>query len=396
MPTISHAKETCPVAIAPGSIDLATAKNVPQMRGCRRPPQDAPAISQYAAEIQVRASQPVPFLLIAAEAILYLPSRTPQKAMVQWSATYHDPQRCARMKQAVEQFLHYMAAERGVSANTISAYRNDLTQFVEFLQSNEPSMNGAASWANVDGDAVSSFVLDLHERGYSDSTKARKVASAKSLFGFLLDERMIETNPMDDFASPRVGRSLPKTLTMEEVDSLLSVSTGSSAQSIRDRAILELMYATGVRASELISLNVEDVDLHQHFIRCMGKGSKERLIPIHPQAVEVVREYLEAARPQLVGSGPELALFLSRKGRRLTRQGIWFILKALVRDAGIQRQVTPHTLRHSFATHLLIGGAPIRHVQELLGHSSIATTQIYTHLTSEHIRSQYEKSHPRA
>ena len=279
----------------------------------------------------------------------------------------HDPQRYASMKQAVEQFLHYMAAERGVSANTISAYRNDLTQFVDFLQSNEPSMNGAASWANVDGDAVSSFVLDLHERGYSDSTKARKIASTKSMFGFLLDERMIDTNPMDDFASPRVGRSLPKTLTMEEVDSLLSVSTGSSAQSVRDRAILELMYATGVRASELISLDVEDVDLHQHFIRCMGKGSKERLIPIHPQAVEVVREYLEDARPQLAGSGTELALFLSRKGHRLTRQGIWFILKALVRDAGIQRHVTPHTLRHSFATHLLIGGAPIRHVQELLG-----------------------------
>lgn len=307
-----------------------------------------------------------------------------------------DPQRYAPMKQAVEQFLHYMAAERGVSANTISAYRSDLLQFVDFLQSNDPSMNGAASWANVDGDAVSSFVLDLADRGYSDSTKARKVAAAKSLFGFLLDERMIETNPMSDFSSPRIGRSLPKTLTMDEVDSLLSVPTGSTAQSIRDRAILELMYATGVRASELISLDVEDVDLHQHFIRCMGKGSKERLIPIYPQAVDAVREYLEGARPRLAGSSPQPALFLSQKGRRLTRQGIWFILKALVRDAGIQRQVTPHTLRHSFATHLLIGGAPIRHVQELLGHSSITTTQVYTHLTSEHIRSQYVKSHPRA
>ena len=183
---------------------------------------------------------------------------------------------------------------------------------------------------------------------------------------------------------------------MDEVDSLLSVSIGSTAQSIRDRAILELMYATGVRASELISLDVEDVDLHQHFIRCMGKGSKERLIPIYPQAVDAVREYLEGARPHLAGSGPQPALFLSQKGHRLTRQGIWFILKALVRAAGIQRQVTPHTLRHSFATHLLIGGAPIRHVQELLGHSSITTTQVYTHLTSEHIRSQYVKSHPRA
>jgi integrase/recombinase XerD len=300
------------------------------------------------------------------------------------------------MKQAVEQFLNYTTVERGLSPNTIAAYRNDLTQFVDFLQSRDPSLEGNGSWKRIDTEALTAFVLDLHERGYSDKTKTRKVASTKALFGFLLEEGVIDKNPMEDFASPGVGESLPETLSVEEVEALLSVEGAATPMSLRDRAIIEVMYATGVRVSELVSLDIDDVDLDENFVRCMGKGSKERIIPVHDEAVEAVRVYLQDGRESLAGPAAGRALFVSRKGGRLTRQALWLILKSRGQAAGIERKITPHTLRHSFATHLLIGGAQLRHVQELLGHASITTTQVYTHLTSEHVRAQYESSHPRA
>ncbi len=300
------------------------------------------------------------------------------------------------MKQAVEQFLNYTTVERGLSPNTIAAYRNDLTQFVDFLQSRDPSLEGNGSWKRIDTEALTAFVLDLHERGYSDKTKTRKVASTKALFGFLLEEGVIDKNPMEDFASPGVGESLPETLSVEEVEALLSAGEADTPMSLRDRAIIEIMYATGVRVSELVSLDIDDVDLDENFVRCMGKGSKERIIPVHDEAVEAVRVYLHDGRESLAGPAAGRALFVSRKGGRLTRQALWLILKSRAQAAGIERKITPHTLRHSFATHLLIGGAQLRHVQELLGHASITTTQVYTHLTSEHVRAQYESSHPRA
>ncbi|MDE2824386.1 MAG: site-specific tyrosine recombinase XerD [Chloroflexota bacterium] len=300
------------------------------------------------------------------------------------------------MQQAVEQFLNYTTVERGLSPNTLAAYRNDLTQFVEFLQSRDSSLQGDGSWKRIGTDALTAFVLDLHERGYSDKTKTRKVASAKAFFSFLLEEGVVDKNPMEDFASPGVGESLPETLSVEEIEALLSVGEADTPMSLRDRAIIEVMYATGVRVSELVSLDIDDVDLDESFVRCMGKGSKERIIPLHDEAVETVSEYLEDGRPSLAGAAAGRALFVSRKGGRLTRQALWLILKGRAQAAGIERKITPHTLRHSFATHLLIGGAPLRHVQELLGHASITTTQVYTHLTSEHVRSQYETAHPRA
>ena len=300
------------------------------------------------------------------------------------------------MKQAVEQFLNYATVERGLSPNTIAAYRNDLSQFVDFLQSRDSSLQGNGSWKRIGTDALTAFVLDLHERGYSDKTKTRKVASTKALFGFLLEEGVIDKNPMEDFASPGVGESLPETLSVEEVEALLSVEKALTPMSLRDRAMIEIMYATGVRVSELVSLDIDDVDLDENFVRCMGKGSKERIIPVHDEAVEAVRVYLQDGRESLAGPAAGRALFVSRKGGRLTRQALWLILKGRAQAAGIERKITPHTLRHSFATHLLIGGAQLRHVQELLGHASITTTQVYTHLTSEHVRAQYESSHPRA
>jgi integrase/recombinase XerD len=302
------------------------------------------------------------------------------------------------MIEKVEAFLNYKTVEQGVSLNTVAAYRNDLYQLVEFLQGQESgagSRNGDG-WKHVDSRAVATYVLQLHDRGYADTTRARKVASARSLFSFLKEEGVIARDPTEDLRSPRVGRSLPEALTVEEVETLLTATGGDAPEAARDQAMLELIYATGIRVSELVSMEVEDIDLEQGFVRCFGKGSKERIVPIHMQAADALRAYFAKGRAALADKHSGRAAFLNKKGKRLTRQGFWLILKNLAERAGIRRHITPHTLRHSFATHLLRGGAPLRHVQELLGHASINTTQVYTHLTSEHVRAEYEKAHPRA
>jgi integrase/recombinase XerD len=248
----------------------------------------------------------------------------------------------------------------------------------------------------VDESVATAYVLHLSEKGFSDTTRARKIASMKSFFGFLLDEGTVEKDPTENISAPRLGRSLPDALSESEMDRLLDSPEGDEPPEVRDRAMLELMYATGLRVGELVGLNVNDVDLDTGTARAFGKGSKERLVPVHPGAVEAVGAYLAHGRPGLVRDGAGRALFLGARGTRLTRQGFWTILRRRAAQAGIGKKLTPHTLRHSFATHLLHGGAPLRHVQELLGHASITTTQIYTHLTSEHVRSEYDRAHPRA
>ena len=295
---------------------------------------------------------------------------------------------------AIERFLSYMSVERGVSANTVAAYRSDLLQLAEFLA--RRGLGPESMWGAVGPDTIATYVLYLHERGYSDATRARKTASVRSFFGFLTDEEHIAEDPTRNLSSPRTGRALPDTLSVEEVEALLAAPDGPTPEATRDRAMLELMYASGVRVTEMVSLDLGDVDAEQGFVRCFGKGAKERLVPVHPRAADAVGEYLEHGRPELWSKSSGSALFLNRRGARLTRQGFWLILKGLATRAGIASKVSPHTLRHSFATHLLRGGAPLRNVQELLGHSSITTTQLYTHLTSEHVRAEYEKSHPRA
>ncbi len=297
------------------------------------------------------------------------------------------------MNEFVENFLHYMTVERGASPNTLAAYRNDLEQLTEFLQ----SPNGNVAWEDVSEQTISEYVLYLHGLGYSETTRARKIASAKSLFGFLVAEGTLEGNPTSNVSAPRVGRTLPKALAVEEVDRLLAApGQVHTPEATRDQAMLELLYASGMRVSELLSLDLEDVSLETGAVRCFGKGGKERVVPVHNQAIESVRFYIEEVRPGLLGSKSGSALFLNRRGNRLTRQGFWLILKGYCRKVGLDDKITPHTLRHSFATHLLHGGAPLRHVQELLGHASINTTQVYTHLTSEHVRSEYDHAHPRA
>lgn len=299
------------------------------------------------------------------------------------------------MREDVKRFLEYMTVERGVSPNTLVAYRNDLNQLVEYLDTSHTEDN--FGWQDVNGDVMTAYLLRLHDQGYSDTTRARKVASAKSLFGYLLDESVITKDPTENLSSPRVGRSLPEALTVDEVEELLgSVSKGDTPDVMRDQGMLELLYASGLRVTELVSLDIDDVDLEQGSVRCYGKGAKERVIPIHQNAVNVIKDYLADGRPRMSNQRSGSSLFLNRRGERLTRQGFWLILKGHARKAGIEKKITPHTLRHSFATHLLRGGAPLRHVQELLGHASITTTQVYTHLTSEHVRSEYDKAHPRA
>ena len=300
------------------------------------------------------------------------------------------------MQSSVDGFLDYMTVERGVSPNTLAAYRSDLAQLIEYLKTNCFNGNGGG-WEGVDEDMMSQYLLHLHALEYSDTTRARKVASSKSLFNFLVDEGIVTRDPTENISSPRVGRSLPDTLSAEEVDSLLvSASKQETSDGMRDQAMFELLYASGLRVTELVSLNIADLDLEQGTVRCLGKGSKERLIPVHSGAVAILRRYIDEARPSFIKNTTERALFMNRRGQRLSRQGFWLILKAQSKRAGITKKITPHTLRHSFATHLLQGGAPLRHVQELLGHSSITTTQVYTHLTSEHVRTEYDKSHPRA
>ena len=301
-----------------------------------------------------------------------------------------------QMRESVDGFLNFMAVERGVSPNTLAAYRSDLDQLVQYLQSRNEGDRGIDGWERVDEQSISAYLLQLHDRGYSDTTRARKVASAKSLFSFLMEEDVIEKDPTENLSSPRLGRSLPEVLTVDEVDRLLTASQGDSPEAKRDQTMLELLYATGMRVSELVSLEMDDLNLEQGFVRCFGKGAKERLIPIHQKASGGLSAYLEEARPLMANGRSGSSVFLNRRGQRLTRQGFWLILKDYARRAGINGKITPHTLRHSFATHLLRGGAPLRHVQELLGHASITTTQVYTHLTSEHVRAEYDKAHPRA
>ena len=301
------------------------------------------------------------------------------------------------MRQVIDNFLNYLAVEKGFPPNTIAAYHNDLNQFAGFVEEEATKRGWIPPWAGFDRQSMLSYLLDLRQRNYAATTVARKVAAIRSLFNFMVAEGVIKANPIQDVRSPKIGKSLPKPISISQVRLLLEQpSKVSTPEAKRDRAMLELLYASGMRVSELVSLNLGDVDLENGYVRCLGKGSKERVIPIYEQAALVVKEYIEGTRPQLVHKADEKALFVNLRGDRLTRQGFWQILKGYAKAANLEIAITPHTLRHSFATHMLNGGADLRSVQELLGHANISTTQVYTHLTTEHIRRTYEQSHPRA
>ncbi|MCH8920557.1 MAG: site-specific tyrosine recombinase XerD [Chloroflexi bacterium] len=299
------------------------------------------------------------------------------------------------MRKSLGEFLVFLAVEKGASSNTIAAYKNDLQQLADFIGS-RASVDG---WQSLSRSDIQDFILDLKQRGYTETSVARKVAAVRSFFAFLAAEGSITANPTEGLSSPRVGKTLPKAISPNEVDELLEQpARRSTPEAKRDRAMLELLYATGMRVTELVSLDMENLNLDPRspFVTCLGKGAKERSIPIHDHALEALNGYLEDGRPMMVRNHDEPALFVNRRGERLTRQGFWLILKGYAKSANLGDGVTPHTLRHSFATHMLRGGMPLRNVQEMLGHANISTTQVYTHLTSDHVREVYERAHPRA
>jgi len=300
------------------------------------------------------------------------------------------------MREKIQDFLNHMAVEKGSPRNTLIAYRNDLTQLARFFE--EQGTGQAESWDEVDKDMIISYILFLKEREYADSTVARKVAATKSFFHFLVTEELIEDDPTATLDSPKVKKQLPKAITSEDVERLLAEpAKQSSPKALRDRAMLELMYATGMRATELVDLDIDDVNLPSSSVRVIGKGDKERIIPIHDRAVRAIETYLRKGRVQLLRDPDEKALFLNPRGERLTRQGLWLIVKDYVEQAGLDPNVTPHTLRHSFATHMLESKeATLVDVQQFLGHANISTTQIYTRVTSKHKRQVYDQAHPRA
>jgi integrase/recombinase XerD len=302
------------------------------------------------------------------------------------------------MKQTVNSFLQHLVVERGFSQNTLDAYSNDLNQFREFVADSLNSEDHEV-WRLVDIDLLNAYISELRDnRKYRDTTTARKVAAVRSFFGYLSANGMITEDPTENLGSPRVGRTVPKFISEADVKRLLNTAADTGTpEGRRDASILELLYATGMRVSELVALNIQDIDFEEGFIRTWGKGSKERIVYLYPEALSSLREYIGGARVELLGAKRgETALYLNQRGERLTRQWVWNILKTAAKAAGVDPKITPHTLRHSFATHLLQNGASLRHVQELLGHSSISTTQVYTHLTDAHVREQYQRSHPRA
>ena len=302
------------------------------------------------------------------------------------------------MREPINSFLNYLVVEKGYSDNTINAYRNDLMALADFAEKELSEQGPGTSWRTFTRQNMLSYLLYLKERGYVPTTIARKVAAGRSFFSFLVAEGAIKSDPTENMSSPSVGKALPKPIPINQVRLLLEQPTKlSTPEAKRDRAMLELLYASGMRISELVALNMGDVNMEgDYFVRCFGKGRKERIIPLYEQIVKTIKEYVDEERPKLLRSKKDNALFLNARGERLTRQGFWQKLKEYAKTAGLDEKISPHTLRHSFATHMLNGGADLRSVQELLGHANISTTQVYTHLTTEQVRKSYDKSHPRA
>jgi integrase/recombinase XerD len=289
------------------------------------------------------------------------------------------------MQEKIEDFLTFLETEKGYADNTIAAYRNDLTQFSRNMGERlaDPSQ---ATWVEVGKDAIVGYILNLKEREYTSSTVARKVAAIKSFFHYLVAEGVVKADPTATLDSPKVKKRLPKAISRDDIGRLLAApAKGTSAKSQRDHALLELLYASGMRVTELVSLDIDDVNPVSGSVRVRGKktSSKERVIPIGDHALEALQLYLDKGRLQLMRGPEERALFLNHRGQRLTRQGLWLIIKHYVDEVGIAQDVTPHTLRHSFAAHKLSQGKSLQDIQKLLGHANISTTQVYQHVGQE-------------
>jgi integrase/recombinase XerD len=291
----------------------------------------------------------------------------------------------------VDQFLDYLALERGLSPNTREAYARDLGGLAVWLQARRVS-----SWNGVTRRHILDYLLDQREAGRSSATVARRLAAVKSFFRYLAQENLLAVNVADAMDSPKLWKTLPDMLSPEEVDRLLAAPDIRKPTGLRDRAILELLYGAGLRVSELAGLAVEDLRFEERYVRCMGKGRKERLVPVGASALTWAGRYLAEVRPRHARDDRVRRLFLGARGHALDRRTVWRMVHARARQAGIAKSVHPHTLRHSFASHLLARQAPIRVIQEMLGHADIATTQIYTHVDHGRLKAIHDKFHPRA
>ncbi len=296
----------------------------------------------------------------------------------------------------IQEFIDYLGIERGLAGNTLESYARDLRQFLKYLEEEREGGEKPLLLYEAKRARLVAYVMWMRERGMASSTIARRLAALRSFYNFMVQEDYMEMNPTRDIDIPKPDKRLPQVLTVSEVERLLRQPDESGPIGMRDRAILELLYATGIRVSELVGLDLEHINTARRQLRCIGKGNKERIVPMGSISASAVKRYLDAGRPDLIRNLREQALFVNNHGRRLTRQGIWKIVKRHGLGANIDKKIAPHILRHSFATHLLENGADLRSVQEMLGHADISTTQIYTHLTGRHLKDVYSRAHPRA
>ena len=295
------------------------------------------------------------------------------------------------MENYVQHFISYLASERGLAQNTLESYGRDLRYFQQYLENNRLTFATGST-----NEIIRTYLDELKKQGKAVSTISRNLAALKSFYQYLLKEQHLDADPASKIESPKLEKKLPQVLSVQQVELLLKQPNINLPAGLRDKAMLELLYATGIRVSELTTINVNDVNLELGYIKCFGRGAKERVVPLGSIASKCVTQYLRKGRTALVRSKQEEAMFVNHHGRRLTRQGFWKIIKKYALEAQIDQKITPHTLRHSFATHLLENGADLRSVQEMLGHADISTTQIYTHVTKNRLKEVYDKAHPRA
>lgn len=293
------------------------------------------------------------------------------------------------MEEYINDYIRFLTNERGKSQNTIQSYKRDLTCFKEYLN------NEGLSVFEVSATTVLNYMSNLQNIGKANSTVSRNLASIRSFYRYLINKKIYDTDPTESVHSVKVEKKIPQILTSGEVELLLSQPVEKEHKGCRDKAMLELLYATGIRVSELISLNMSDVSVEMGYLRCRS-NTKERIIPIYAVAVNAIREYIKAARPNMITSSDEKALFVNCNGSRLTRQGFWKIIKHYKQTAKITKDITPHTLRHSFAAHLLENGADLKSIKEMMGHSDISSTQIYAQIVKNKISEVYKMAHPKA
>lgn len=294
------------------------------------------------------------------------------------------------MKDFINNFIDYLSVERGLADNTLLAYRRDLEKYRGALEE-----KGITDAARVKRENVTDFIFQEKDSGMAVNSICRSLAAIKMFHRFLVRERLAGADPTNLVETPKTWKRIPDVLSQPEVESIIAASDGKKPQQIRDHAILELFYASGMRVSELVGLKVENINFEVGYVLCRGKGQKERVIPIGKRSKEAIKKYCDCVRPKFLKNRPTSDLFLSRRGTTLTRQFVWNLIKKCAQKAGIQKTIKPHTLRHTFATHLLQHGADLRSVQEMLGHADIATTQIYTHVDRDRLKTVHKQFHPR-